>query len=149
MKRLVGENIIRLEKVGSTNTYLKNNIDLLKTHGLIVLAEMQTSGRGRFGRKFISLPRKNVTFSVVLHSELPLREVQIFSLLAGIAVARVLDRYIKGVFLKWPNDVLVYSRKICGILIETTSIPHHNYPVIILGIGPVSYTHLLAHETLR
>jgi len=134
MSETIGR-IIRLSEVGSTNTYLKDNSELLKEHGLVVIAEMQTSGRGRAGRKFVSLPDKNVTFSVVLHPGLALGEVQVFALLAGIVVARVLEKYINGVRLKWPNDVLVNGKKICGILLETITIPQQNFPVLILGIG--------------
>ena len=135
MSESIGKRIIRLTEVGSTNTYLKDNSELLKQHGLVVIAEMQTSGRGRAGRKFVSLPQKNVTFSVVLHPGLDLGEVQVFALLAGIVVARVLEKYINGVRLKWPNDVLVNGKKICGILLETIKIPAQNFPVLILGIG--------------
>jgi len=135
MSETIGKRIIRLREVGSTNTYLKDNSELLKQHGLVVIAEMQTSGRGRAGRKFVSLPQKNVTFSVVLHPNLALGEVQIFALLAGIVVARVLEKYIDGVHLKWPNDVLVNGKKLCGILLETIKIPQQNFPVLILGIG--------------
>jgi BirA family biotin operon repressor/biotin-[acetyl-CoA-carboxylase] ligase len=135
MSESIGKKIIRLTEVGSTNTYLKDNSELLKQHGLVVIAEMQTSGRGRAGRKFVSLPQKNVTFSVVLHPGLALGEVQVFALLAGIVVARVLEKYINGVRLKWPNDVLVNGKKICGILLETIKIPTQNFPVLILGIG--------------
>ena len=135
MSRKIGENIIRLEEVDSTNTYLKNNVGLSKQHGLVVIANMQTSGRGRAGRKFISIPNKNLTFSVVLQPQLPINEVQFFSLLAGIAVARVLDNYIDGIKLKWPNDVLVNGKKICGILIESDFTNGHPYPSLIMGIG--------------
>ena len=135
MSATIGKRIIRLSEVGSTNTYLKDNSELLKEHGLVVIAEMQTSGRGRAGRKFVSLPQKNVTFSVVMHPGLALGEVQVFALLAGIVVARVLENYIEGVRLKWPNDVLVNGKKICGILLETITIPQQNFPVLILGIG--------------
>ena len=135
MSKTIGKRIIRLTEVGSTNTYLKDNSELLKQHGLVVIAEIQTSGRGRAGRKFVSLPQKNVTFSVVLHPGLELGEVQVFALLAGIVVARVLEKYINGVRLKWPNDVLVNGKKICGILLETIKIPAQKFPVLILGIG--------------
>ena len=135
MSKSIGGEIIRLKEVGSTNTYLKDNSELLKQHGLVVIAEMQSSGRGRAGRKFVSLPQKNVTFSVVLHPGLVLGEVQIFSLMAGIVVARVLEKFISGIRLKWPNDVLVNGKKICGILLETITIPEQNSPVLILGIG--------------
>ena len=96
---------------------------------------MQVSGRGRAGRKFTSVIGNNVTFSVVLHPNLPTEEIQIFALLAGVAVARVLENYVKNIRLKWPNDVLVNEKKICGILLETINIPNHSFPVLIMGIG--------------
>ena len=135
MSESIGNKIIRLIEVGSTNTYIKDHSNLLKQHGLAVIAQMQTSGRGRTGKKFVSIPQKNLTFSVVLHPNLPIGEVQIFSLLAGVVVARVLDKYIRGVRLKWPNDVLVNEKKICGILIETITTPENIFPVLIMGIG--------------
>ena len=135
MPESIGNRIIRLTKVSSTNTYLKDNSHLLKQHGLVVITDKQTSGRGRAGRKFVSLPQKNVTFSVVLHPSLALGEVQVFALMAGIVVARVLEKYISGIRLKWPNDVMVNGKKICGILLETIKIPAQHFPVLILGIG--------------
>ena len=135
MAEKIGNKIIRLTEVGSTNTYLKENCNLLKQHGLVVLAEMQTSGRGRAGRKFVSLPAKNITFSVVLHPNLPLAEVQVFALMAGVVVARVLETYVDQILLKWPNDVMVRGKKICGILLETITITEQHFPVLILGIG--------------
>ena len=135
MSEKITRRIIRLAEVGSTNSYLKENSELLKQHGLVVITEMQTSGRGRAGRKFISLPEKNVTFSVVLHPNLPLGNVQVFALLAGVVVARVLENYVDKVRLKWPNDVLVNGKKICGILLETITITEQRFPILILGIG--------------
>ncbi len=135
MSENIGSHIIRLKEIDSTNSYLKDNSELLQRHGLVVIAEMQISGRGRAGRKFTSVKGNNVTFSVVLHPNLPLEEIQIFALLAGVAVARVLENYVKNIRLKWPNDVLVNEKKICGILLETINIPDHSFPVLIMGIG--------------
>ena len=135
MSKNIGCHIIRLKEIDSTNSYLKDKSELLQRHGLVVIAEMQISGRGRAGRKFTSVKGNNVTFSVVLHPNLPLEEIQIFALLAGVAVARVLENYVKNIRLKWPNDVLVNEKKICGILLETINIPDHSFPVLIMGIG--------------
>jgi len=123
MSEKIGNHIIRLKEIDSTNTYLKDRNELLQRHGLVVIAEMQISGRGRAGRKFTSVRGNNLTFSVVLHPYLPLEEIQIFALLAGVTVARVLENYVKKIRLKWPNDVLVNEKKICGILLETITIP--------------------------
>ena len=135
MSENIGCHIIRLKEIDSTNSYLKDKSELLQRNGLVVIAEMQVSGRGRAGRKFTSVIGNNVTFSVVLHPNLPLEEFQIFALLAGVAVARVLENYVKNIRLKWPNDVLVNEKKICGILLETINIPDHSFPVLIMGIG--------------
>ena len=135
MSEKIGNRIIRLDEVDSTNSYLKGRNDLLQQHGLVVIADMQTSGRGRVGREFVSLRGKNLTFSVVLHPELPLGEIQVLSLLAGVAVSRVLEKYLNKIRLKWPNDVLVCEKKICGILLEAITIPELSFPVLVMGIG--------------
>ncbi len=135
MSENIGCHIIRLKEIDSTNPYLIDKSELLQRNGLVVITEMQVSGRGRAGRKFTSVIGNNVTFSVVLHPNLPLEEIQIFALLAGVAVARVLEIYVKNIRLKWPNDVLVNEKKICGILLETINIPDHSFPVLIMGIG--------------
>ena len=135
MSEKIGNRIIRLDEVDSTNSYLKGRNVLLQQHGLVVIADMQTSGRGRVGREFVSLRGKNLTFSVVLHPELPLGEIQVLSLLAGVAVSRVLEKYLNKIRLKWPNDVLVCEKKICGILLEAITIPEQSFPVLVMGIG--------------
>ena len=135
MSEKIGNRIIRLNEVDSTNSYLKGKNELLLQHGLVVIADMQTSGRGRVGREFVSLRGKNLTFSVVLHPELPLGEIQVLSLLAGVAVSRVLEKYLNKIRLKWPNDVLVCEKKICGILLEAITIPEQSFPVLVMGIG--------------
>ena len=71
----------------------------------------------------------------MLHPELPLGKIQVLSLLAGVAVSRVLEKYLNKIRLKWPNDVLVCEKKICGILLEAITIPEQSFPVLIMGIG--------------
>ncbi|MGK5093214.1 biotin--[acetyl-CoA-carboxylase] ligase [Deltaproteobacteria bacterium TL4] len=139
-KKNRGHRIIRLESVDSTNSYLLREKTYLQHHGLVVTTERQTAGRGRMGRQFISLPGKNLTFSVVLHTELPIESIGIYSLMAGIAVARVLELRTRHLpRLKWPNDVLIEKRKICGILLESTTDPETGNFVLIVGIGVNCY----------
>ena len=135
MSRKIGNRIIHFNEINSTNSYLKSNHELLQQHGLVVRTDMQTSGRGRASRKFVSLPGKNLTFSVVLHPQKLVSEIQIYSLLASVVVARVLENYVNSIRLKWPNDVIVSQKKICGILLETISIPEQHFPILIMGIG--------------
>ena len=77
MSRKIGRHIIRLDEVDSTNSYIKKNTALTKEHGLVVITKMQTSGRGRLGRKFTSIKNGNVTFSVILHPKLPFEKIQL------------------------------------------------------------------------
>ncbi|MAU06691.1 MAG: biotin--[acetyl-CoA-carboxylase] ligase [Deltaproteobacteria bacterium] len=119
----------------STNTYLKEHPELLGKAGQVVVTSHQTAGRGRRGRLYWSLPGKNLTFSLVLHPECPQAQLTLYALWSGIAVVRSLE--VLGVTprLKWPNDVLIGNRKVCGILAESVWTKQGNRPALILGIG--------------
>ncbi len=132
----IGHRIIRLERVDSTNSFLVREKQYLKEHGLVVTAKAQLGGRGRSGRSYISVPGKNLTFSVVIHPPSHREQIGVYSILAGIAVTRALRPYVNTPpRLKWPNDVLVGKRKICGILLEATNLAGIDFPVLIVGIG--------------
>ena len=114
--------VLRLEEVDSTNSFLMRERHHLLHSKRVILATTQKQGRGRLGRSYVSLPGRHLTFSAVIHPNLPLAKLQGVALPVGIAVTRVLERKISGIRLKWPNDVLVGNRKICGILVETTDV---------------------------
>ncbi|MDH5751816.1 MAG: biotin--[acetyl-CoA-carboxylase] ligase [Deltaproteobacteria bacterium] len=116
----IGHRIIRLEEVHSTNTLLLENEQYMDEHGLVALARHQTQGRGRMGRTWTSLSGRQLQFSVVLHPPLRAEELPAMSLVCGLAVARALEES-NGLSprLKWPNDVLIEGRKVCGILVES------------------------------
>ena len=132
----IGHRIIWLEQVDSTNSFLMRKHQFLKEHGLVVAAKSQLGGRGRSGRSYVSLPEKNLTFSVVIHPHSHTEQIGIYSLLAGIAVTRTLSPYANTPpRIKWPNDVLIGKRKICGILLEKTNLAEVDTPVLVIGIG--------------
>jgi BirA family biotin operon repressor/biotin-[acetyl-CoA-carboxylase] ligase len=108
-----------VEETGSTNADLLARARSGAGEGLVLVAEAQTSGRGRMGRRWISSPRRALTFSVLLRPAVPAGRLGWAPLLAGVAVASALQR-TAGVDarLKWPNDVLVDGAKIAGILAE-------------------------------
>ena len=108
-----------VEETGSTNADLLSQARSGAGEGLVLVAEAQTSGRGRMGRRWISPPRRALTFSVLLRPAVPAGLLGWVPLLAGVAVASALQR-TAGVDarLKWPNDVLVDGAKIAGILAE-------------------------------
>jgi BirA family biotin operon repressor/biotin-[acetyl-CoA-carboxylase] ligase len=101
----------------------------------LVLAEQQTAGRGRRGRKWVSPFAQNVYYSLVLRIEAGLRQLEGLSLVVGLAVMQALrESGVRGAGLKWPNDVLVGQKKIAGILLELVGDPA-DICHVVLGIG--------------
>jgi BirA family biotin operon repressor/biotin-[acetyl-CoA-carboxylase] ligase len=95
--------------------------------GLVVVAEMQTAGRGRLDRSWVSPPRAGLTFSAVTWPE---KVDGWVPLLAGLAVANaVRDQCELDAVLKWPNDVLIDGKKVCGLLAEVSG------SAVIVGVG--------------
>lgn len=131
---MIGTPHIHLDSVDSTNRYAR---DLLRTdpeEGTLVTAAAQTAGRGRLDRQWMSEAGENVLASIILRPPRPMEEWGGLPLLAGLAVTRTVHR-VAGVdaHVKWPNDVLVQGRKLCGILVESGGGGSH--PWAILGIG--------------
>lgn len=99
-----------------------------------MVAERQTAGRGRYGREWIS-PKGGLWFSIILRPEQSVSQATKLVFAASLAVAKVLhEKYGLRTETKWPNDVLVDGRKICGILVETRS-SDKELAFVILGIG--------------
>jgi BirA family biotin operon repressor/biotin-[acetyl-CoA-carboxylase] ligase len=132
----LGKKILFLHEVGSTNDLAKEMANYGASEGTIVIAETQTAGRGRLGRKWFS-PKGGLYFSVILRPKVNIKESVGLAFAAGLAVAEVLhEKYELHVETKWPNDVLVNGRKVCGILSEMkTKGEKVNYAVIGLGIN--------------
>lgn len=103
--------------------------------GTVVIAEEQTGGRGRQGRKWYSPPHKGIWMSLLLRPERPLSFAPQLTLLTAVAVCRAI-RSVSGVNagIKWPNDLLVDGKKICGILIESAG-EDEMIKYCIAGIG--------------
>ncbi|MBT2288553.1 biotin--[acetyl-CoA-carboxylase] ligase [Paenibacillus albidus] len=124
-----------LETVISTQEEAKRLAEDGAPEGTAVLAEEQTGGRGRMGRKWHSPSGKGIWMSVVLRPQLPLLTTPQLTLLAGVAVCTAV-RQATGVKagIKWPNDLLAGGRKICGILLES-SLREGELNYCIAGIG--------------
>ena len=116
-----------LQSAASTNAVVAERARAGEPHGLVVVAEEQTEGRGRLGRTWVSPPRAGLTFSVLVRPSGPMQWVP---LLGGVGVARALREHagVEAV-LKWPNDVLVDGRKLCGLLAEAVD------GAVVLGVG--------------
>lgn len=135
---IIGQNIIYLDKVASTNDYLRELLSNFKplAEGTAILAEEQFQGKGQRGSTWVSEPGKNLTTSILLKPHFLSIEQQ-FALSASVAIAVV--KWLKSktelpVTVKWPNDIYVGSKKIAGILIEN-KLKGNKIDASIIGIG--------------
>ncbi|MGC9324488.1 MAG: biotin--[acetyl-CoA-carboxylase] ligase [Desulfomonilia bacterium] len=116
------QEVVELASVDSTNTYSLS----MGRPGLLVLAREQTSGRGRKSRGWYSPPGSNIYMTLTVG-----KPDQRYPVLAGVALQEALSALIQGhrVEIKWPNDLIVHGRKICGILCESRQV------ITAIGIG--------------
>lgn len=127
--------ILIFDSIDSTNAEALRAIERGQAAPFLVLAERQTAGRGRRGRKWASPFAENVYFSHVLRIEGGMRQLEGLSLVVGLAVMQTLRTLgIAGAGLKWPNDVLVGQKKIAGILLELVGDPG-DVCHVVLGVG--------------
>ncbi|MHC4887234.1 MAG: biotin--[acetyl-CoA-carboxylase] ligase [Planctomycetota bacterium] len=127
-----------VDQTPSTNQVLTDRIRAgqgLPT-GAIVAAHEQTAGRGRLGRGWFSPARQNLTFSFALAEPAPLCAVPSLPMATSLGIVDFLQSLgVKGVRPKWPNDVLVGTKKIAGILAEVTDLADNYANSIVVGIG--------------
>ena len=133
------------DTISSTNDYLLRNEKNKNKDIKICVAEEQTKGRGRRGKSWISPKFKNIYFS--LNSYLEKEDLSGLSIAVALSVSKVLSKINVMSMIKWPNDLLVGNKKICGILIETAKIDKLNKVVIGIGINVnMEYSELIDQE---
>ena len=130
----VGQTLHWFEELGSTNDRARELAEEGAEHGEVVIAEAQTAGRGRRGRAWLSPPRKNLYFSIVLRPELPPARAPELTLVASVAICEALRQAGVAAGIKWPNDLLASGRKIGGILTELAAEPDR-VSWAVLGVG--------------
>jgi BirA family transcriptional regulator, biotin operon repressor / biotin---[acetyl-CoA-carboxylase] ligase len=124
-----------LSRTGSTNDCARSNPPHLGDTAHVWLAEVQTAGRGRHGRRWVSAFGSNLTLSISWRFDQSMRELSGLSLACGAVLADVLSRAgLTGHRLKWPNDVVVGGRKLAGILVELSGEAHGPTDAVI-GLG--------------
>lgn len=133
MKRM--ERILHLDTVNSTNDVLKSLAEQGAKEGQIVVAEEQSAGRGRRGRRFSSPKGKGIYFSYLLRPENLNASVSTLTPRAAVAVARAIQK-VSGIYprIKWVNDLVIHGKKVCGILTEM-AMEKGKIRHVILGIG--------------
>ena len=121
------------EETGSTNDDAAILAMAGARHGALVIADHQTLGRGREGRAWHAAPRESLLFSLVLR--LDCADLSSLTLALGLGLSDAVARYVDdGVGIKWPNDVLVRSKKLGGVLVEASFLGSRCEHVIV-GVG--------------
>ena len=118
--------VIRFKEINSTNTYLKENYQDMENLSIVV-ADHQTNGRGRLGRSWVD--NDDLLFSILIKDGLS--KPTDYSLLIASTIIKVLKKY--NPTIKWPNDIMIGDKKVCGILLE--SISKKKIECVIIGVG--------------
>jgi len=123
------------QSLDSTNKYLQEQAEKSGCSGSVVLAERQTSGRGRRGKTWVSPFAANIYMSILWDFEQGAQALEGLSLAVGVAVRRALIEVgLEDVRLKWPNDIYIGNKKLGGILLEMIGDPAGHCSVVI-GVG--------------
>lgn len=131
--------LLKIDTTDSTNNYLSSHADELPDK-IAVMAREQTAGRGQRGNHWEAKPGENITLSILLRLKVDIapKDQFLLSQCVSVGIVETLRRYLpahKGdIAIKWPNDIYVGQRKICGILIEN-SIADGRIARTIVGIG--------------
>lgn len=117
-----GQRVVKLEETGSTNRFLNDLIqNEILPEGTVVTANYQVAGQGLGGTSWFSEPGKNLLMSVVFNPEfLPVKKIYLISKAIALAIKDFLVEENIQAKIKWPNDIYVEDKKICGVLIENS-----------------------------
>tara|TARA_Y100001980_G_C14551328_1_gene334549 strand:+ start:573 stop:1136 length:564 start_codon:yes stop_codon:yes gene_type:complete len=125
--------IKKFKKVKSTNDIALNLIKKNISGPMLIITEQQLSGRGRFGRKWIS-QKGNLFISIFFRFDQRKINFKQFAIINAFLLKKVISNLIsKKIVIKWPNDLLINKQKFCGILQEV--IKFNNFDYLIVGIG--------------
>jgi len=132
--QLIGKRVYYFEEIDSTQNFAQNIAADKKENGTIIIAEKQTSGRGRLDRKWTS-PKGGIWFSLIIHPKFDVSSSTLIPILSAVA----LSKSIKSVLdieteVKWPNDITMKGKKVAGVLVDA-SFQTNSIDYLILGIG--------------
>lgn len=135
--RRVGRRILAFDRVESTNTLALLHATDPSNDGLVLLTKEQTAGRGQYGRAWTAPADSSVLMSVLLFPPTALRRPALLTAWAAVCVCKAILQLTQlEPRIKWPNDVLVGDKKVCGILIEQRNTTRAEAPLAtVVGIG--------------
>jgi len=134
--KIIGKEFHYFKSLPSTNVFCKKLVKDGTPEGTVVVADVQTSGRGRKDRSWLS-PEGGLWFSVVLYPHIPPHHGMFVTMASSVAIVQGI-REVTGIstMIKWPNDLLLNGKKVCGILTELDAeMDRINYTVVGIGIN--------------
>jgi BirA family biotin operon repressor/biotin-[acetyl-CoA-carboxylase] ligase len=134
--KVIGKTIHSFRQLTSTNDIAKELAKKGAAEGTVIVADTQTHGRGRLDRTWIS-PQGGLWFSIILRPKVNPRDAPQLTFMMSVAVAKTINKlYGLKAEIKWPNDVLVNDKKVCGILTETSTKGNLlNYAAVGVGVN--------------
>lgn len=132
---IIGKNLYLYKIIDSTNTKALSERLSGAIEGSVFIAEHQTSGKGRLGRNWIANDNKNILMSILIYPDIKLADISKLTLIAGLSVCKVIINELGlNAYLKWPNDIIINNKKVCGILINS-KISNESVEGLAIGIG--------------
>lgn len=132
--KYIGKNLYVYNEVSSTNTVAKFLSMNDAENGSVVISEKQTDARGRSGKSWES-PLGGVWLSLILQPNVDYSKLPLITLATGVAVAKTLERIgVEEPEIKWPNDIMINGKKVCGILTEAVT-KFNTIESVIVGVG--------------
>jgi BirA family transcriptional regulator, biotin operon repressor / biotin---[acetyl-CoA-carboxylase] ligase len=133
----LGQRTYIYDRLDSTNSLALSLGNDPTQHGLVLLTREQTAGRGQYGRTWQASPRSSVLMSVLLFPPAQLRRPGLLTAWAAVSVCETILKLANlQAKIKWPNDVLILGKKVCGILIEQRTTGHAESPLAtVVGVG--------------
>ncbi|MDO8535429.1 MAG: biotin--[acetyl-CoA-carboxylase] ligase [Candidatus Omnitrophota bacterium] len=133
--KVFGKSVISYQKVDSTNVIAYELAEKGIKEGAVILADEQVKGKGRHGRHWSSPSKGGIYMSCILRPSIAPNEISRITLLAAVAVAQAIrDLCSLEVTIKWPNDIMIDQKKLCGILTEMKA-EQDSVDFVVLGIG--------------
>ncbi|HEY4539277.1 MAG TPA: biotin--[acetyl-CoA-carboxylase] ligase [Faecalibacter sp.] len=148
--------IITFPTIPNTNNYLMDLSKKGANSWTVIHALEQTEGKGYAGNQWEVIANQNLTFSFLIKSDLEYRDLIYLNEWIALVLHRSLSAYTKGIEVKWPNDIILNNKKICGVLIENHKTNHQMHSIIGIGINvnQTDFNHLpkatsLSKETAK
>lgn len=132
--KIFGKQAYYFDSIDSTQKQAMKMASDEASNGTIIIAEKQTSGKGRLGRKWIS-PKGGIWFSIILHPKFDISVITLFPIASALALSNAIEKTLNiKSEVKWPNDITIKGKKVAGMLVDA-SLESNKIENLVLGVG--------------